>query len=144
MKAVVFLRIAAVLTFIHSVLHTVGGVFGSVPPGPAAVAAAAMKANQFVFMGTPRTFWDFNRGLGLGITIFLTVESIAFWFLAPLVRIHAEKLRPVLLTFAAGYLAFAVNSYLYFFPGPVIFEIVIALCLVAAAATAREPALIKP
>jgi len=46
-KPVVFLRIASVLTLIHAVLHTIGGVFGSVDPGPAAVAVAAMKANQF-------------------------------------------------------------------------------------------------
>ncbi len=36
MKSVLFLRIAAVLTFIHAVLHTIGGVFGEVGPGPAA------------------------------------------------------------------------------------------------------------
>ena len=50
-KPVVFLRIASVLTLIHAVLHTVGGVFGSVDPGPSAVAVAAMKANQFPIMG---------------------------------------------------------------------------------------------
>ncbi len=37
MKPAIFLRIAAVLTFIHAVLHTIGGVFGKVPPGPAAI-----------------------------------------------------------------------------------------------------------
>ena len=33
MKPVVFLRIASVLTFIHSVLHTIGGVFSGPDPG---------------------------------------------------------------------------------------------------------------
>jgi hypothetical protein len=33
MKPAIFLRIAAALTFIHAVLHTIGGVFGKVPPG---------------------------------------------------------------------------------------------------------------
>jgi hypothetical protein len=28
-----------------------------------------------------------------------------------------------------GYLAFAVNSYIYFFPVPIVFEFLIALCL---------------
>ena len=41
-KPVVFLRIASVLTLIHAVLHTIGGVFGSVDPGTPAVAVAAM------------------------------------------------------------------------------------------------------
>jgi hypothetical protein len=45
-KPVVFLRIAAVLTFIHAVLHTVGGVFGDIGPGAATTAVQAMKAND--------------------------------------------------------------------------------------------------
>ena len=79
MKATVFIRIAAVLVLIHAVLHTVGGVFGKIDSGPAAVAVEAMKANQFLAFGKVRTFWDFYRGLGLGVTIFLTIESPVLW-----------------------------------------------------------------
>jgi hypothetical protein len=43
MKPVLFLRIASVLTFIHAALHTIGGVFGKVTPGPATVAVQAMR-----------------------------------------------------------------------------------------------------
>ena len=75
-KPVLFLRIASALTFIHAVLHTIGGVFGKVLTGPAAVAVEAMKANQFMVMGNLRSFWNFNRGFGFGFTIFLTAESI--------------------------------------------------------------------
>jgi hypothetical protein len=53
MKPVLFLRIAAVLTFIHAVLHTIGGVFGKPGTGPATVAVQAMKMNQFFLMGHP-------------------------------------------------------------------------------------------
>jgi hypothetical protein len=55
MKPVLPLRIASVLTFIHAVLHTVGGVFGKTPPGPATIAVLAMKSNPFVAMGANRT-----------------------------------------------------------------------------------------
>jgi hypothetical protein len=48
------------------VLHTIGGVFGKVGPGPATTAVEAMKINQFLLMGQMRSFWDFYRGLGLG------------------------------------------------------------------------------
>jgi hypothetical protein len=138
MKPVIFIRIAAVLTFIHAVLHTIGGVFGTADPGPAAVAVAAMKANQFLLMGNTRSYWDFYMGMGLGATISLTMESIVLWFLASLARTHAEKLRPILLTFAAGYLVFAVNSWRYFFIGPVIAEILMAACLIMAVAAAKK------
>ena len=83
-KPVLFLRIASVLTLIHAVLHTIGGVFGKVGPGPAAVAVEAMKVNQFLLMGNMRSFWDFYRGMGLAVSIFLTFEAVVFWLLSSL------------------------------------------------------------
>jgi hypothetical protein len=140
-KPVLFLRIAAALTFIHAVLHTIGGVFGKIPPGPAAIAVAAMQANQFMFMGSLRSFWDFNSGFGLGITIFLTAESILMLQMSFLARTDARRLRPMMATFLIAYAVFAVDSYVYFFAGPVITELLIALCLGLAIATAgREVA----
>jgi hypothetical protein len=136
-KPVLFLRIASVLTLIHSVLHTVGGVFGKVGTGPAAVAAEAMKANQFIAMGNMRTFWDFYHGMGLAVSIFLTFEAIVFWQLGSLAKTNALRLRPVMATFAIAYCAMAVNSLIYFFLAPVIVELVIAACLVMAIATAK-------
>jgi hypothetical protein len=136
-KPVLFLRIAAVLTFIHAVLHTIGGVFGKVGPGPAAVAVQAMKDNQFPLMGHTRTFWAFYHGLGLGATISLTAESILFWQLASLAKTDARRLRPIMATFVIAYLVLAINSQTYFFIGPVIVEILIAACLGMAIATAK-------
>lgn len=140
MKPVLFIRIAAVLVFIHAVLHTVGGVFGKAEPGPAAVAVAAMKSNQFLLMGNTRSYWDFYFGLGLCVTICLTFESVALWFLGSIAKSHSALLRPILAAFAIEYAALAVNSWRYFFLGPVIVEILIALCLIAAIATARRGA----
>jgi hypothetical protein len=136
-KPVVFLRIASVLTLIHSVLHTVGGVFGGVDPGAASVAAAAMKANQFLLMGSMRTFWDFHIGMGLAVTIFLTGESVLMWQLSSMAKTDARRLRPMMATLLAIYLAFAVNSYIYFFFMPVVVEIIIAACLGVAILTAK-------
>jgi hypothetical protein len=142
MKSVVFLRIASVLTLIHSVLHTVGGVFGKPAPGPAAATDAIMRANQFVVFGVTRTYFDFLRGMGLGVTIFLTAEAIVFWQLGTLAKTDAARLRPVMATFMVAYLVFAANSFVYFFAAPVIVEILIAACLgmAIASAKAKEPA----
>ena len=140
-KPVLFLRIASVLTLIHAVLHTVGGVFGKVDPGPAAVAVQAMKANQFLLMGNMRSYWEFYRGMGLAVTIFLTFEAVVFWQLGSLARTDANRLRPILATFAIAYLAMAVNSQIYFFLAPVIVEGLIAILLVMAILTAKpQPA----
>jgi hypothetical protein len=141
MRPVLFLRIASVLTFIHAALHTIGGVFGSAAPGAMQTAVSAMKANEFVAMGVTRTFWDFYMGMGLAVSVFLTVEAVVFWQLGSLAKADALRLRPVLATFLVGYLGVAVVSYRYFFAGPVIAEILIALCLGLAIVAAKQMAI---
>jgi hypothetical protein len=140
MKPALFLRIASVLTFIHALLHTIGGVFGKIGPGPAAVAVEAMKTNQFLLMGSTRSFWDFYRGLGLAATVSLTAEAVLFWQLASLAKADPQRLRPIMATFLVAYAAIAVNSYTYFFLGPVIAEILIVACLALAFVTAKSEA----
>jgi hypothetical protein len=140
MKSALFLRIASVLTFIHAALHTRGGVFGKVPPGPATAAVEAMKMNQFLVMGHTRSFWDFYRGLGLAVTICLTAEALLFWQLGSLAKTDAQRLRPIIATFLIAYAALAVNSYTYIFLGPVIAEILIVACLALAFVTAKSEA----
>jgi hypothetical protein len=135
-KPVLFLRIASVLTLIHAVLHTIGGVFGKVDPGPAAVAVEAMKGNQFLLMGNMRSLWDFYHGMGLAATISLTSEAVLFWQLGMLAKTGARRLRPIMATFAVAYSVLAVNSNTYFFVAPVIAEILIVACLGLAFVTA--------
>ena len=136
MKTATFLRIASVLTLIHSILHTIGGVFGKPAPGVATTVAAAMRTHFEVF-GVNRSYSDFYMGFGLGITIFLTVDSILLWILASMSRHDAPRLRPLIAVFALGYLAFAFNSYVFFFSIPVITELLIVACLVAAFVSAK-------
>jgi hypothetical protein len=141
-RPTLFLRVAAVLTFIHAVLHTAGGVFGNTAPGPARVAVEAMKTNQFLLMGHTRSYWEFYRGLGLAVSIALTAEAVLFWQLGSLAKTDARRLRPIMTTFLVAYAVLAVNSYTYFFLPPVIVEILIAACLGMAmiAAKPQQPA----
>jgi hypothetical protein len=138
MRTVLFLRIASVLTLVHAALHTIGGVFGEPAPGAQQATVAVMKANEFAAMGVTRSYWDFYMGLGLAVSVFLTVEAVVFWQLGSLAKSDAPRLRPVLATFLVGYLGVAVVSYRYFFAGPVITEILIALCLGLAIAFASQ------
>ena len=137
MKPVLFLRIASVLTLIHALLHTIGGVLGAMPPA-ALATVEAMKANQFPAMGAMRTMWDFHMGFGLVVSIALAMEGIVFWQLGTLAKNDALQLRPILTTFFVGYLCFSGISYRYFFAGPVITEILIALCLGLAIVSANR------
>jgi hypothetical protein len=138
MRTVIFLRIASVLTLIHAVLHTIGGVFGSAAPGLQQATVAVMKANEFAVMGAMRSYWDFYRGMGLAVSVFLVMEAVVFWQLSSLAKTDGLRLRPVLAVFAVGYLGFAAVSYRYFFAAPVITEILIGLCLGLAAGSAKQ------
>jgi hypothetical protein len=133
MKPVVWLRVAAVLTLIHALLHTVGGVYGAVAPGPATVAVTAMKENTFMAFGNLRSFLIFYRGMGLFATVSLTLEGVVFWLLGGLAKTTGVRLRPVVLAFVLGYVALAAVSWLHFFMAPVIVELLIATCLAVAA-----------
>ena len=133
MTPVTWLRVAAVLTIIHAVLHTVGGVYGAIAPGPEAVAVTAMKANEFMAFGHPHTMWGFYRGMGLAVSVFLVLAAVVLWLLAYLVKRDGALLRPVVFMFAVGFLAMAVISWQFFFIAPVIVELLIAACLVMAA-----------
>lgn len=140
MKPTLFLRIASVLTLIHAIMHTLGGVFGKPMPGIAAMVVATMQANRFPVLGVTRSYSDFYFGMGLGITISLTVEAVLLWQLGTVAKSDAARLRPIIAVLMVGFLAFAVNSYLYFFYGPVIAEILIAVCLGFAIMTAKPEA----
>ena len=109
MKPGVLTRAASILVFIHAVMHTIGGVFGHQQPGPQTIAVEAMKSNQFLLMGHVRSFWDFYRGKGLGISISLTAEAIIRWQLASLANTNDRLARPMLITLASAYAAFHVN-----------------------------------
>jgi hypothetical protein len=137
MKPVVYLRLASILALIHSILHTIGGVFGKPVSSQAAVIAASMRYRFEVF-GVMRSYADFYRGLGLGITVFLTMDAALLWLLASLAKSDTARLRPMMAVFLMGYLALALNSYTFFFSGPVIVELLIVFCLGAAIFTAKH------
>jgi len=144
MKPTIFLRIASVLMLIQAVLHTIGGVFGTPPPGAGATAAAAMKANQFLLEGHTRSYWDFFIGFGLAITVSIAMEAVVIWQLASLAKKDAAKVRPMVIAFAAGYLLLGINAWRFFFSGPVICEAAIVTLLSLAIATTKQSASAPP
>lgn len=140
MKPAPFLRAASVLTILHALGHTLGGVFGATPPGPQQTAVAAMKSNAFVVMGSTRTYWDFFFGYGLFISISFLAEAILFWQLASLSKADAARIRPLVALFCLVFLGYSILSWKYFFVVPFLLELAIALCLGAAFFTAHADA----
>lgn len=138
MKPTLFLRIASVATLIFCALHTMGGVLSKPAPGVQTFVVQVMKSNSFIFMGSVRSFWDFNLGYGLLLSVVLFIHSLLFWQLGSMVKIDGARLRPIL---ALLFLEFAIQAPIagrYFFLGPAITSAIIAACLVVAFFTARE------
>src|SRR5258708_17528059 len=139
MKPTLFLRIASVLTLIHAILHTVGGVLA--PPRHGAEEASVietMKSHRFDMMGSMRSYWDFFFGYGLVVTIALLVQAVLFWQLSTLAKTNPSSTRPIVLLFLLNYLALSIVSCNYLFIAPAVTELLIAACLGAALAT-RAP-----
>ena len=104
MKPALFLRVASVLSLIHCVLHTMGGVFGSPQHGAEEIAVIeAMKSHRFDFLGSARSYWDFFFGYGLFITIVLFVVAVLFWRLAAFVTTSPALVRSVAGIFAFNF-----------------------------------------
>lgn len=141
MKATLFLRIAAILSFIHCVLHTVAGVFGSPQHGGEEIAVIeTMKSHRFNFAGSMRSYWDFFFAYGLFVTIILFVFGVFFWQLASVAKTNPTWVRPVVAVFCFNFAAMAIVAWRYFFIFPAVTELLIAVCLALAFAFAKSPA----
>jgi hypothetical protein len=140
-KPTLFLRTASVLTLIHCVLHTIGGVLGKPQHGAEEIAViGAMKSHSFNLMGSMRSYWDFNIGYGLSVTLSLLVQGLLFWQLATMAKTSAAWTRPIVLLFCLNFLVMTVIAGKYFFIAPAVTEILIAACLAAAYFTAAPSA----
>ena len=135
MKPTLFLRIASVLTLIHCILHTVGGVLSAPRHGAEEVSVIeTMKSHRFDMMGSMRSYWDFFFGYGLVVTIALFVQAVLFWQLSTLAKKNPSCTRSILVLFLLNYLAVAIVSWNYFFVAPAVTELLIAACLASALA----------
>jgi hypothetical protein len=136
-----FLRIASLLTVLHCIGHTSGGVFGvDTPPGTKEGAVVeAMKSNQFDVMGATRSYWDFFIGYGLTISVSSLIQAVVFWQLAGLTKTEPRRIRPIIAAFLFANLGFAVLAWRYFFIAPFVGSLLTAIVLGVAYLGAGQP-----
>ena len=125
------LRIASVLTLLHCIGHTIGGVCGAdaAPTPEEAAVIGAMKSHRFEVMGSMRSFWDFFFGYGLFISINFLIQAVLFWQLASFAKRGLKEIRPIIACFFFAYVGFAILAWKYFFVAPAVHEVLIAICL---------------
>lgn len=133
MKTTLYLRIASVLTIVHAVLHTIGGVLSKPNNGAPEIAIIdAMKSRAFNVMGSMRTYWDFFFAYGILVSIALLVEGILLWQVATIAKKDPVAVKPILILFTLNFLVTAAIAWKYFFFAPAITEMLIAGFLAAA------------
>jgi len=138
MKASVFHRIAAVLLLLFAIGHTVG-FLQSDPKWGVETLLASMRSIHFDVQGFSRTYWDFFVGFGLFVTVFLLLAAAVAWQLGRLPAETLARMRGIAWTFALCFVAITVLSGRYFFIVPIVFSVVITVCLIAAAWLSGKP-----
>jgi hypothetical protein len=134
------LKVASVITVLHCIGHTIGGVFGvDAPHGTKEGAVVeAMKSNQFDVMGATRSYWDFFIGYGLTISVSSLIQAVVFWQLAGLTQTEPRRIRPIIAAFLFANLGFAVLAWRYFFIPPFVGSLLTAIVLGVAYLGARQ------
>jgi hypothetical protein len=128
-----FLRIASALAAVQGLGHAIAVLRWAPSRGPEETAVVhAMKSQSFVFQGLARTYWDFFFGYGLLTAFNCVVEATVLWQVARLATRGAPGGRAIVVAFLLANLVHALLSSRYFFFTPVIFDVAIAVCLVAA------------
>jgi hypothetical protein len=132
MKASIFYRIASVLLLLFAAGHTFGFRQNN-PEWSADAVLAIMRSVHFDAQGFTRTYWDFFTAFGLFFSVFLLFAAVLAWLLAGFPPEILARARTIAWALAISFVAITALTWTYAFTTPLVFSIVITLCLIAAA-----------
>lgn len=132
MSASVFYRIAAVLLLLFALGHTLG-FRQSDPTWGVDALLASMRSLHFQVQGFNRTYWDLFLAAGFCVGVLYLFAAVLAWQLAGLPATTLALMRGTAWAFALCFAAITLVSWRYLFIVPIVFSIVITLCLSAAA-----------
>jgi hypothetical protein len=137
-KASVLYRIASVLLLFFAVGHTLD-FRQSDPSWGVDTLLASMRSTHFDVQGFSRTYWDLFIAAGLSIGVFYLFTAVLAWQLGGLPAETLARMRGTAWAFAVCFAAITVVSWRYLFLLPIVFSIVITVCLTAAAWFSAAP-----
>jgi len=132
MKASVFYRVAAVLLLVFAIGHTLG-FRQSDPSWGVDALRGSMRSIHFDVQGFHRTYWDLFVAAGFSVGVFYLFTAILAWQLGGLPAEMLTRMRGTAWAFALSFAAITVVSWRYLFILPIVFSIVITMCLISAA-----------
>lgn len=137
MRASILYRISSVLILLFAIGHTLG--FRQTDPAWGIdQTLAALKQITFSVQGFHRNYYDFYVGSGLFVTVFMLFTAVLAWQLGRLPAATLAQLLWITWGLALAYAGSLIISVCYFFTAPLIFSILIVLCLTTAAAASRR------
>ena len=131
MSSKLLLRIAATLTFLHIIGHSIGAFTWKNPP-TAAVGQVikGMEDNHFDFMGRSVTLAAFFDGYGFTMILVLISVTLMLWFISAEGKSpFTIKLLTVLCVFLIG---MGIVEFVYFFPLPGVLSSGAGICTLVA------------
>jgi len=138
-KASIFYRVAAVVLLLFAVGHTLG-FRQSDPKWGVDTLLASMQSIHFDVQGFNRTYWDLFVAAGFSVGVFYLFAAILAWQLARLPAQTLALMRSITWAFAICFSIITIVSWRYLFIVPVVFSLVITVCLIAAAWLSEKPA----
>jgi hypothetical protein len=131
-KASIFYRVGAVLLLLFAVGHTLG-FRQSDPKWGIDALLGSMRSIHFDVQGFNRTYWDIFVAAGLSVGVFYLFAAILAWQLGGLPAETLALMRGIAWAFALCFAAITVVSWRYLFILPIVFSVVITVCLISAA-----------
>jgi len=131
MNAVLWLRVASIVSLLFAAGHTLGGRQDWSPIGQTEVLAS-MRTVRFDVYGVSRSYLDFYRGFGYSLSVFLLLQALVLWQLVPIVKTSPATVRPILASFAVASAAGGIITWIYIFPIPAVFSAVLTAVLAVA------------
>ncbi|MGA9356442.1 MAG: hypothetical protein WBV46_22330 [Terriglobales bacterium] len=137
MKAPILYRVSSVLLLIFATGHTLG-FRNTDPKWGVDSLIGSMRSIHFDVQGFSRSYWDFYVGFGLFVTVFLVFAAVLSWQLGNLAPVTLAAMRGPRWTLVVCFASVTILNWRYFFIVPVVFAIVITVCLTAAASTSSK------
>jgi hypothetical protein len=138
MTASLLYHSAAVLLVLYAAGHTMG--FQRVDPTWGIDSfVSGLRTTQFNVQGRRHSYWDFYVGFGLFVTVLLAFAAVLAWQLGGLPAATLATMPLITWGLAACFVAATAVTWRYFFAAPIVFSVVITLCLLAAAWVAGRP-----
>lgn len=129
MNATLLLRIAAVLTLLFGLGHSLGWPWVGALEGADLDRTLAITSLRVDTFGSMRSFMDFHQGFGLIISLGFLLQTVLFWYLSGLVKTDARAARPIIALFTLYYGVNTVLTCIYFFSIPIACSLLVTVSL---------------